>query len=66
MPFPKDEKELEVAGYRFLFATQCRSCREPIEMWETPNGKHIPLNSDYTAHFRTCPDADKFRKPGGK
>ncbi len=66
MPFPKDEKELDAAGYKFLFSTQCRSCRAPIEMWETPNGKKIPLNDDYTAHFSNCPDADKFRKPRGK
>jgi hypothetical protein len=62
MPFPKTEEELEAQGYKFKSASQCRSCHAPIEFWETPNGKMIPLNDDCTAHFATCPEADKFRR----
>lgn len=61
MPFPKTEEEREAAGYKFMNASECRGCRAPIEWWETPNGKRIPLDLDGEPHWSTCPKADEFR-----
>lgn len=55
---------------------KCRSCDAPIIWFKTSAGKNIPINAetvlaeDYTleiprhvAHFATCPNAAKHRKP---
>lgn len=66
--WPKTRDELRDAGYGFKAKTVCRSmvCRKNIEMWQTPNGKMMPLSAvDEThlqPHFADCPDAKKFRR----
>jgi hypothetical protein len=62
MPFPKTEDEAERQGYRFDNASRCRGCHESIEWWETPNGKKMPMNLDFTVHWSTCPEAERFRQ----
>jgi hypothetical protein len=63
MPFPKTKKELIEQGYEFEDKTYCKGCCARIEFWHTPNGKHVPLNSDtLEPHWSTCPHAKDFRK----
>jgi hypothetical protein len=61
--------EMRRAGYKFLNHAKCKSCHADIEWWETCNGRKMPFNpmpedqdAPTTAHFVTCPDADKHRK----
>lgn len=72
MKSPK-EKQAEVA------LVPCEACREPIHFVETRNGRLMPCNqnkvtvitvlgdvvSGWEAHWSTCPEADRFRKPKG-
>ena len=44
---------------------QCQSCEAPIRWVKTKAGKNLPVNPDGIAHFATCPEADKHRKPRG-
>ena len=54
---------------------QCRACDAPIVFLRTKKRKLIPVDAEtvdhddyqfdpkkHTAHFATCPEADKFRK----
>lgn len=56
--------------------TRCRSCNKQIVFLKTRNGKNMPVDADsvepeddeldlsrHVSHFRTCPNADKHRKP---
>jgi hypothetical protein len=56
--------------------TRCRSCNAKVIWFETPKGKNMPVDADtveagdealdlsrHVSHFRTCPNADKHRKP---
>lgn len=68
MPFPKTRDEMVAQGYKFSNHGQCKACKEQLEWWETPAGKRMPFNlmqdgsSEAVTHFRTCPNADQFRK----
>jgi hypothetical protein len=63
MAFPKTEKELLAAGYKFKNKARCRSCQANIEWWMTPNLKNIPLDAGtMEVHFTTCPNAAQHRK----
>ena len=60
--------------------SKCRSCNADIVWMKTFRGKNVPVNPEsivnqdaalfdsrtMIAHFSTCPDADKFRKPQAK
>lgn len=64
MPFPTTEQGLAEAGYVFEGCGRCRSCDAEIAWYRTPKNRPIPLDEGtLVAHFTTCPDADKFRKP---
>lgn len=56
--------------------TRCRSCRARIIFLPTAAGGRMPVDADtveaeddefdhkrHVSHFRTCKDADKFRRP---
>ena len=40
----------------------CKSCRSAIYWVKTENGKNMPINTDGTPHWATCPNAREFRK----
>lgn len=44
--------------------TQCRAseCRRSIYWIITPAGKRMPVDTDGTPHFATCPAASRFRR----
>ena len=64
MAFPKTLDELRTTGYKHTGLANCRACGEPIEWWETPKAKRIPMNHGTAVpHWSTCPNADDFRKP---
>lgn len=69
MAFPKDSNEMKAQGYVFDNGAICRGCGEEIEWWKTPQGKSMPFNpmkkstDEAVTHFRTCSEADSFRKP---
>jgi hypothetical protein len=47
----------------------CRACHAPIYWVRTEHGKNMPINTDGTPHWATCPKAKEFRKsrqPGKK
>lgn len=63
MPFPKTEQELKEAGYRYEGKSYCRACGAQMAWYNTPKGKHIPLNADnLEPHFALCPKRNEFRK----
>lgn len=41
----------------------CRACKAPIYWVRTDKGKNMPINTDGTPHWATCPEANKFRMP---
>lgn len=68
MSFPATRELMEQAGYKRRYYTRCRGCMRPMEFWNTPEGKSIPMDcmsdpdSPAVSHFATCPVADRFRK----
>jgi hypothetical protein len=63
MPFPKTEDELIAQDYRYKNTGRCRGCRAPIQWWETPAKKNMPLDPEtYAPHWGTCPEREQFRK----
>jgi len=42
--------------------SKCRSCGEDILFFKTINEKWMPVNLDFSSHFSSCPQADKWRK----
>lgn len=65
MAFPSNLNELRAAGYKHVGEGECKSCGEDIEWWETPKGKHIPMDHGTArAHWSTCPEADQHRTSG--
>lgn len=42
----------------------CRGCRARIWWVKTPAGKAMPVDSDGTPHWATCPQAKQFKKEG--
>ena len=65
MPFPETIAELTAAGYKFDGDANCRGCGAPVEWWDSPKGKKIPMDVDpegnCVTHFATCPKAKEFR-----
>lgn len=43
-------------------ASACRSCHARIFWIRTTAGKSMPVDTDGTSHFATCPNAAKHRK----
>lgn len=41
----------------------CRGCGALIVWIVTKNDKRMPVDSDGTSHFATCPKASNFRNP---
>lgn len=41
---------------------KCRGCMAHIRWIETKNGVRMPVNSDGTSHFGTCPQAARFSR----
>lgn len=41
----------------------CRACQTQIYWVSTDKGKNMPINTDGTPHWATCPEAKKFRTP---
>lgn len=63
MPFPRTDNELTEQGYKFKNKAHCKGCNAEIEWWETPHGKHIPLDAGtLESHWSTCPNAKDFRR----
>jgi hypothetical protein len=68
MPFPATRFELKQAGYDFI-ATKTCPCGAAMELWDTPNGKTMPINpmendeSAAVSHWATCSKAQQFRRP---
>jgi len=68
MAFPKTLNEMTERGYKFKDHAECRGCGDPIEWWETPNGRNIPMNpmtggeSEAAPHWVSCTEQDLFRK----
>jgi len=66
--FPSTLFALEQSGYRRECYSRCKGCERPMEWWETPGGKRIPMDpmvqpgDAAVAHFATCPKAAEFRK----
>jgi hypothetical protein len=64
MSFPVTIEEMVDREYKHKGFGKCKSCRADIEWWETPKGKKIPMNHGTAEpHWKTCPNADDFRKP---
>jgi hypothetical protein len=68
MPFPKNFKEFQAAGYELERPGVCRGCGAEIIWAFTPNGMKMPMDKigedqSVTAHWATCPERDSFRKP---
>ena len=66
MPFPKDEAGLVEQGYEKLGDAKCSSlrCNALITWWKTPNKKRLAMNrATAIAHFASCRDEKRFRKP---
>jgi len=68
MPFPRNRKELENAGYSFSHKKECASCRVQIEMWNTPSARMMPMDFKFDehgnevceSHFATCKDPAQY------
>lgn len=63
--FPVTRQAAELRGYKWLGYGKCRGCGVTIDWYETPNGRRMPIDVDevdFRPHFKTCPQADKFRK----
>ena len=62
MEFPKTDTGLAEQGYSFSGKGKCKGCGAEIEWWDTPKGKHIPLDpGTLEVHWNTCPNAKDFR-----
>lgn len=72
MSFPETSDALKSAGYKFLSYSTCKECGEPIEWYESPRVRKIPMNpmergsSKAEMHFNTCSDAPLLRGQNGK
>lgn len=42
---------------------KCRACAAEIQFVPTERGKLMPVDTDGTSHFATCPEAARFKKP---
>lgn len=42
--------------------SQCRLCQQPIKFEQNENDKWVPLNSDGTSHFESCPEIRRRRE----
>jgi hypothetical protein len=70
--FPDTRRDLEAAGYRYTGAGRCRSCGVELSWFETPRGKNMPMSAVegtedrehrvLEPHWKSCSDADHFRK----
>lgn len=65
---PATCRQLEAAGYRFVYARRCKRCDVSLEFWQTPAKKWAPLEPmkddpqrRRASHFATCPFAKEFR-----
>jgi hypothetical protein len=46
---------------------ECKGCGATIYWRPHPTtGRNHPFNPDGSSHFQTCPEADRFRKRGGR
>jgi hypothetical protein len=64
MGFPNTIEGLVSMGYKHSGTSDCRACKAPIEWWETPNKKKLPMDHGTAIpHWSTCPNAEDFRKP---
>jgi hypothetical protein len=45
---------------------RCRGCGVLIWWVMTEHGRKMPVNQDGTTHYATCPNADEFRRKGGR
>jgi hypothetical protein len=68
--FPATAQQLKAAGWKAVYSRSCKLCRNPLEFWQKPEGKPMPLEAIQqdgvwmlASHWATCPFADKFRKP---
>lgn len=70
--FPDTRRDMEAVGYHYTGESKCRSCGEPMLWFETPRGKKIPMSvvsgteseehRRLEPHWKSCPEADNFRK----
>jgi hypothetical protein len=69
--FPKTNGEMLMRGYEPSGSgavAVCRACGAPLEWWQTPTGRALPMNPMPTpetpaiAHWSTCTDPNRFRK----
>jgi ribonuclease HI len=65
--FPTTPTKLKAAGYEIRHeAVECRGCKALIDFYNTPLGKVVPVDHGTAMpHFKTCPNADQFRKKKG-
>lgn len=61
MKFPDSFEVLEAIGYSYSGSSNCRKCGERILWYRTPKGKTMPINSNATVHWATCPYARDFK-----
>jgi hypothetical protein len=72
MAFPKNERELGLAGYRMETERACSKCRQTIRMWRTPSGRLMPMDvpsaegADIVTHFATCPHASEYKSKAAR
>lgn len=59
MPFPRTTEQMTGWGYKPLGMGACKKCGFPIDWWETPKGKKMPVNRDTAVpHWETCTDKE--------
>lgn len=66
--YPRTRLGLERARFKKLPGkANCRGCDAPIEWWETPNGKKIPITvnirgrfEELVMHLDSCPNRGEF------
>jgi hypothetical protein len=62
MPELKTQAHWMTKGYQFFSLSNCEACGLPIEEWESPAGKLVPLDAKtLEAHWSECPQAKNFR-----
>lgn len=65
---PANASEMRAEGYRFLNHMECDACHLRIELWLTPQGRHVAMNPMPTpetaakAHSATCGQVAQPRK----
>lgn len=65
LEFSQGTWSVDAARYTWtgLTPSPCRSCHAPMLFVRTvANRRMIPLDPDGVPHFRTCPQADRWRR----